>query len=81
MQTLSEWFRSSTEGFITYGEAFETLVSKEDMLPLGLYRVRDDIPRGCYVFTSPPSDTPLLSTDKIFVLQSHKRKLTTTKRF
>lgn len=81
MQTLSEWFDSS-EGSITYGEAFETLLSKENLLPLGLYRVRDDIPRGRFVFTSPPFDTPLLPSDKIFVLQqSNKRKLAMAKIF
>jgi voltage-gated potassium channel Kch len=81
LQTRPELFSDDSSDNITYGELFELLVAKEYLLPLGVYRHRNDIIPGCFVFTSPPFDTPLWPTDKVFVLQQcNKKKLALTKR-
>ena len=59
----------------TYGELFAALVQTRQQ-PLGLYRrrLRGVDGRGVeYVYTNPPSETPLADGDRVYVLSSTRR--------
>ena len=55
----------------TYSELFQDLSLRKCVIPLGLYRRKVENPawRLQYVFTNPPADELLLSSDKVYILR------------
>ena len=59
-----------SQNMLRYGDLFLTLLEKERMLCLGLYRCRNSLDQNGprYVITAPASNFQLLKFDSLFVL-------------
>lgn len=51
----------------TYEQFFQFLAFHHDVIPVGLYRIREDDREKTYVFTAPPKETLLKGDDKVYV--------------
>ncbi|KRX09853.1 hypothetical protein PPERSA_02725 [Pseudocohnilembus persalinus] len=71
LQQSNLWQIPVPEDFFneTFGQLFEYLALKRNLIPLGLYRLPNAMDNTkAYTFTNPPKDTRLTHRDKVFVL-------------